>query len=273
MGRMSRLHRERRERRRQSAPGNPAAKELAGQEQADHIAEMEQSLKELSYGSFETFGDKIPPEAREAHLEDILAFESVGSGTSLFQGLEEHGVDLPPPEKLDELQSVEKISEVMCALADLGVFWAGFEHLSPRKFYSTLWHRTLWEGCYIERRAPASHHHGCVPQDVALRLAAIYGRDEEGRPHPLSHCGTGGSLPDEIMRRASGGETDAIRPAYLCYREGGVTRATSSSALITTPRQISTATATRAGAAPALLSTFRPIGRARWTARETTDSP
>ncbi|MBZ5495756.1 MAG: hypothetical protein LAP85_05090 [Acidobacteriia bacterium] len=79
-------------------------------------------------------------------MEDILAFESVGSGTSLFEGLQERGLDLPLPEKLDEQQSAEKATEVLHALACLRVYLIGFENMTAREFYSTLWNQNTQEG-------------------------------------------------------------------------------------------------------------------------------
>jgi hypothetical protein len=155
MGRMSRLHKERRESRRRNASRESTGGRAAGKQSSDPIRDLEDRLKRLSEGEFELVGD-LPPEIREAHLKDVLAFESVGSGTSLFQGLEANGVNLPPPDSLDDRQSAEKANEVLGALAKLGVFLIGFERMTPREFYEKLWHETLWEGCYVEKRLPGA---------------------------------------------------------------------------------------------------------------------
>ena len=130
---------------------------MSNHDQAKRIEELEDRLKRL------TDGDAVfwsrpgsPADIRESNLEDVLAFESVGSGTSLFEGLQEHGLDLPQPEKLDERQSAEKVAEVLCALAALRVFLVGFDDLNAREFYSTLWNETLWEGCYVEKQNPGA---------------------------------------------------------------------------------------------------------------------
>jgi hypothetical protein len=157
MGRRSREHRERRERRVQDARQDSAKGPITDQKRAKRADELEENLNRLASGDavFWTSGN-CPAEIRESNLEDILAFESVGSGTSLFEGLQEHGVELPPPEKLDELQSSEKVTEVLRALACLRVFLIGFEDMTAREFYSTLWNQTLWEGCYVEKRNPGA---------------------------------------------------------------------------------------------------------------------
>jgi hypothetical protein len=52
------------------------------------------------------------------------------------------------------LKSRRKAIEVMSALAEMGIFLIGFDGMSGRKLYGTLWHRTLWEGCYVKKRHP-----------------------------------------------------------------------------------------------------------------------
>ena len=144
MGRKSREHRERRERN-------------ASSRRVDRATQLEEELKRLKDGDalFWT-SDNCPAELQESNLEDIRAFESVESGTSLFDGLMEHGIDLPHPDKLDERQSAKKIEQVLLALADLQIVLIGFENMSARQFYRTLWNQTLWEGCYIKKRTPGA---------------------------------------------------------------------------------------------------------------------
>lgn len=144
MGRKSREHRENREKR-------AAALELS------RIHELEEELRHLTDGDAVFWSaSHCPPEIHRAGLEDVLAFESVESGVSLFEGLQDHGIDLPRPETLDAPQSVEKIRQILVALAELQVYLIGFEHMSPRQFYWTLWNETLWEGCYVQKRFPGS---------------------------------------------------------------------------------------------------------------------
>jgi len=155
MGRKSREHRERRERKPWETQGGPAQLPAHDQEQADRCSGMEEELRRLADGNaaFRKPGT-IPLDAWESHLKDVLAFESVGSGKSLFEGLEEHGVELPRPDKLDEDQSTEKVNEIMLALFPLQILLVGYEDMTAREFYSTLWNQILWEGCYLEKRNP-----------------------------------------------------------------------------------------------------------------------
>lgn len=118
---------------------------------------MEEELNRLMDGDTVFWTSKdCPPEIEETNLEDIIAFESVGTGTSLFDGLQQHGLDLPHPDKLDESQCEEKIAQIVPALRELRIILIGFEDMSAREFYSTLWNQTLWEGCYMKKRVPGA---------------------------------------------------------------------------------------------------------------------
>jgi hypothetical protein len=126
-------------------------------EQADRIRKLQEDLNDLC-GREAVFrmSPACPADVQESDLEDILAFESVGKGISLFEGLQMHGMDLPHPAKLDELQSQQKTMEVMKALADLRIFLIGFDKMSGIELYHRLWSQTLWEGCYVKKRHPGA---------------------------------------------------------------------------------------------------------------------
>jgi hypothetical protein len=125
--------------------------------QSQRIAKLKENLSALAGGDA-VFGvsPDFPADVWESSLEDILEFESVGSGISLFEGLQLHGMDLPSPERLDEMQSARKVMEVLHALEDLRVFLIGFDEMTACELYSTLWNQTLWEGCYVRKRHPGA---------------------------------------------------------------------------------------------------------------------
>jgi hypothetical protein len=126
-------------------------------EQADRIKKLQENLRDLADGDASFNPSPLcPADLQEINLEDILAFESVGTGISLFEGMQIHGMDLPPPEKLNEIQSRRKVMEVLQALAELQIFLVGFDGMSSREFYRTLWEQTLWEGCYVRKRLPGA---------------------------------------------------------------------------------------------------------------------
>jgi|GEM_PF-837933 len=159
MGRKSREKQERRQRQAAGQNGgqSAASRRAADSDRGERVRELEGQLSRLADGDYESWGSPTcPDDLREAHLQDVLAFESVESGTSLFEGLQEHGLELPRPEQLDEEESADKVLEIVNALAGLGVFLIGFEHLTACELYSTLFNETLWEGCYIKRKHPGS---------------------------------------------------------------------------------------------------------------------
>jgi hypothetical protein len=126
-------------------------------ERTGRIKKLRNELNSISEGKavFKASPD-IPADALESGLEDIIAFESVGSGISLFEGLQQHGMKLPPPDKLNEFKSARKVMEIFRALEELRIFLIGFEEMNARELYSKLWHQTLWEGCYVKKRYPGA---------------------------------------------------------------------------------------------------------------------
>jgi hypothetical protein len=144
---MKHRYRERHDSRKGTMPGMPKK----------GIHELEEELRRLSDGNVAfRMINGCPPELRRAGLEDALAFESIESGISLFDGLQAHGLELPRPEVLDERQSAKKVEEVIFALLELHIVIIGFEGMSAREFYKTLWEETLWEGCYVPKKYPGS---------------------------------------------------------------------------------------------------------------------
>jgi len=127
------------------------------QDQGDRVKKLKEELKTLSSGDVVFRTSPVLSEDVEAEvLEDILAFESVGQGISMFEGLQKKGLELPHPDKLTEFQSQRKALEVLKELTEIGVFCIGFDGMSGRRLYRTLYHQTLWEGCYIKRRHPGA---------------------------------------------------------------------------------------------------------------------
>jgi hypothetical protein len=157
MGRKSREKRERRERRNRTNGRNLCSRNRLAARGTDRIERLESALRDLSDGEFvSSHGPGTSVEEREAYLQNVLAFESVNEGISLFQGLQKHGLELPRPETLTDRECAEKSMEIAQALmVRQRVFLIGFQHMSPRELYTTLWNETLWEGCYLEGRDPA----------------------------------------------------------------------------------------------------------------------
>ncbi len=131
------------------------------------LVALKEELRRLEQQAQAVEGPDPELELRMAHLQDIIAFESVEVGPTLFEGLRERGLALDPPELLTDAQCAERSIEITNALAEVGVFLFGHDLMGPREFYSTLWHETLHEGCYLkQRRSSAS----VVVIDVSRRV-------------------------------------------------------------------------------------------------------
>ncbi|MFZ0428162.1 MAG: hypothetical protein WAO20_08585 [Acidobacteriota bacterium] len=157
MGRKSRLKRERRSRSYREGEQPRWARARAEQAAREEVDRLETELNRLADGEASFWRSQDSPlEDQQTFLEDVLAFESVDKGVSLFRGLQQKGMKLPPPEELNEKQSRKKVGQIFKALSKLGVFLVGFENMSAREFYSKLYHQTLWEACYVEKRQPGA---------------------------------------------------------------------------------------------------------------------
>lgn len=158
MGRKSREKWERRQRR--HVDGEQPRWVRARAERAAHeeVGRLEAELNRLADGeaSFVSCEPDFSADDQQTFLEDVLAFESVDKGVSLFRGLIQRGMKLPRPEELNERHSEKKVRKIVRALWNLGILLVGFEGMTAREFYSKLYHETLWEGCYVEKRQPGA---------------------------------------------------------------------------------------------------------------------
>jgi hypothetical protein len=114
---------------------------------------------------------------------NVVVVESAPLTTNLQQ-LEKIGVDVPPPDKLDDRQLHAKLWEVIHGLARLRTFLTSTNHLSDRQLYGLLWGDLLrhevenlpsdagWT-CHLDILG------GCSDEDLQLRLK--YYADEADR--------------------------------------------------------------------------------------------
>jgi len=139
--------------------------------------------------------DDCPPEVAAQFRQSVAAYEQA-PWTTHFQLLEEAGIELPPPESMDDRQLTAKLWEVIEALAGLRVFISQTDHLSDRELYASLWHDVLRESCKdMPRDESAAWHLDLLgsgsEEDIHLHLK--YYADEEYRRRWLA------SFPDDPM--------------------------------------------------------------------------
>jgi hypothetical protein len=107
-------------------------------DQEIRINELKQEADQLAGGKMIAWeADGCPPELAEQFWANVVAYEKAPS-TSHFQQLRQAGVEMPPPESLDDRQVADKLAEIFAALAQLRVFVSNTNHLSDRELYTAL---------------------------------------------------------------------------------------------------------------------------------------
>ncbi len=84
-----------------------------------------------------------PQPARQPWSRALEA--NVAPLTSEFEQLTKQGVDLPPPEQLDDAAVSKKVAEIADAMSKRNVFLEQADHLSDRELYEHLYRDTLHE--------------------------------------------------------------------------------------------------------------------------------
>ena len=120
--------------------------------QESRIQELKRQAEETSGGEMfaaEMFAAEfdradVPPAAREQFWATVRQYNTA-AWTSEFEQLRKQGVNLPPPEQLDDAAVSQKLAEIAHAMSERNVFIEHTDHLSDRALYETLYHETLHE--------------------------------------------------------------------------------------------------------------------------------
>ncbi len=121
--------------------------ELSRDEQEERIRELKEQVEKAAEGDMLAMEFNVPgapPGIREKFWENVLAWEKA-PWTSQFEQLRKQGIDLPPPDQLDDASVSKKLQELVEALAARSVYVGHTDHLSDRELYAQLYHETLHE--------------------------------------------------------------------------------------------------------------------------------
>ena len=111
----------------------------------ERIQDLQRRAEEFVSGELSVFeSEDMSQGLRAQFLEYVAAFEEAEWITS-FELLVQGGMELPPPEELDDSQLTAKLWEVIRGLAMLRMFLYSTDHLSDRDLYEELWHEVLRE--------------------------------------------------------------------------------------------------------------------------------
>lgn len=111
-------------------------------DQEKRIEQLRDELQKL--GGEISHESDLPGDMEEEFLKHILAFETAEQ-LSLLQWLENAGLEIPPPEDLNDEGLSLKLWEVIQRMASLGAYLHNTNHLSDRALYSYLYHDGLRE--------------------------------------------------------------------------------------------------------------------------------
>jgi hypothetical protein len=118
-------------------------------EQLERIDRLKERAAELAGGEMNFYeSEDISPGIQEEFWKQIVMFEE-SEQSPLFDHLIKAGVELPPPDELNDEQLHEKLWEVIHALQLMNVFLERTDHLSDRELYTHLWSDSLREDTFI----------------------------------------------------------------------------------------------------------------------------
>jgi hypothetical protein len=90
----------------------------------------------------------------EEFLRHVLEYESA-EPISLLRLLENSGLEVPPPDRLDDESLALKLKEIVARMASLGAYLLHTDHLSDRALYEYLYHDGLREEAVLFPENPS----------------------------------------------------------------------------------------------------------------------
>jgi len=120
--------------------------------QEERIAKLRQEVEKLGGSTMSL--ESMPADMEEEFLRHVLEYESA-EPTSLFRLIENSGLEIPPPEDLDNQLLPVKLTEIIARMASLGSYVMHTNHLSDRALYEYLYHDGLREEAVLFPENPS----------------------------------------------------------------------------------------------------------------------
>ena len=120
--------------------------------QEERIAKLRKELEKLGGSTMSL--ESMPADMEEEFLRHVLEYETA-QPISLFRLLENSGLEIPAPDKLDEKTLTTKLKEIIERMASLGAYLLHTNHLTDRGLYDYLYNDGLREEAVLFPENPS----------------------------------------------------------------------------------------------------------------------
>lgn len=120
--------------------------------QEERIAKLRKEVEKLGGSTMSL--ESMPADMEEEFLRHVLEYESA-EPISLLRLLENCGLEIPPPDHLDDEALTIKLKEIVERMAAMGAYLLHTNHLSDRALYEYLYHDGLREEAVLFPENPS----------------------------------------------------------------------------------------------------------------------
>lgn len=120
--------------------------------QEERITKLREELEKLGGSTMSL--ESMPADMEEEFLRHVLEYETA-EPISLFRLLENSGLEIPAPDKLDEKTLTTKLKEIIERMASLGAYLLHTNHLTDRGLYDYLYNDGLREEAVLFPENPS----------------------------------------------------------------------------------------------------------------------
>jgi hypothetical protein len=120
--------------------------------QEERIARLRHEVEKLGGNTMQL--DSMPADMEEEFLRHVLEYERA-EPISLLQLLENSGLEIAPPDQVDEETLGFKLKDIINRMASMGAYLLHTDHLSDRALYEYLYHDGLREEAVLFPENPS----------------------------------------------------------------------------------------------------------------------